>query len=148
MVSAECERQKIERVDFRFSRKDVRQYTGWGDTQLRVHLRRLEELEYLLVHRGGRSQSFVYELVFERRDDSGKPVLPGLIEIEKLTGYNYDAKKSGLEEHLSGSSRPQVGGMSGGRNRQHWRGGMTILGQIPEKSLLRAGRRKTPQTAS
>jgi len=114
MVSAECERQKIERVDFRFSRKDVRQYTGWGDTQLRVHLRRLEELEYLLVHRGGRGQSFVYELVFERRDDSGKPVLPGLIEIEKLTGYNYDAKKSELEEHLSGSSRPQVGGMSGG----------------------------------
>src|SRR5256884_795432 len=70
MVSAECERQKIERADFRFSRKDVRQYTGWGDTQLRVHLRRLEELEYLLVHRGGRGHNFVYELVVERRDRS------------------------------------------------------------------------------
>ena len=114
MVTVECERQKIERTDFRFSRKDVRQYTGWGDTQLKVHLHRLEELEYLLVHRGGRGQSFVYELVFERREDSGKPVLPGLIEIEKLTGYNYDAKKSGPEGQWSGSSRPQVGGMPGG----------------------------------
>jgi len=114
MVSRECERQKIERTDFRFSRRDVRQYTGWGNTQLKTHLRRLEELEYLLVHHGGRGQSFVYELVFERRDDSGKPVLPGLIEIEKLSGCDYDTKKSGQNGQWSGSSRPQVGGMSGG----------------------------------
>jgi DNA primase catalytic core len=114
MVSAECERQKIERTDFRFSRRDVRQSTGWGNTQLKTHLRRLEELEYLLVHHGGRGQSFVYELVFERQNDSGKPMLPGLIEIEKLTGYGYDTKKSGQNGQWSGSSRPQVGGMSGG----------------------------------
>ena len=114
MVSAECERQKIERVDFRFSPRDVRQYTGWGDTQLRVHLRRLEELEYLLVHRGGRGQSFVYELVFERREDSGKTVLPGLIEIEKLSGYNYDAKNAGQNSQFTGSTRPQSGGIAGG----------------------------------
>ena len=114
MVSAECERQKIERTDFRFSRRDVRQHTGWGNTQLKTHLHRLEELEYLLVHHGGRGQSFVYELVFERRDDSGKPMLPGLIEIEKLSGRGYDTKKSGQNGQWSGSSRPQVGGMSGG----------------------------------
>lgn len=50
------------RKDFRFSRKDVREYTQWGNTQLKVHLHRLEDLEYLIVHRGGRGQSFVYEL--------------------------------------------------------------------------------------
>jgi len=114
MVSAECERQKIERTDFRFSRRDVRQHTGWGNTQLKTHLHRLEELEYLLVHHGGRGQSFVYELVFERRDDSGKLMLPGLIEIEKLCGCGYDTKKSGQNGQWSGASRPQVGGMSGG----------------------------------
>jgi DNA primase len=52
--------------DYRFSRRDVRASTGWGDTQLRLHLGRLEELEYLLIHRGGRGQSFVYELVLRR----------------------------------------------------------------------------------
>jgi len=114
MVSAECERQKIERTDFRFSRKDVRAFTKWSDSQLKRHLHRLEELEYLLVHHGGRGQSLVYELVFEGQGDSGKPVLPGLIEIEKLKGYGYDAKKSGLEGGKSGSSLPQVRGMSGG----------------------------------
>ena len=114
MVSAECERQKIERTDFRFSRKAVRAFTKWSDSQLKRHLHRLEELEYLLVHHGGRGQSLVYELVFEGQGDSGKPVLPGLIEIEKLTGYGYDAKKSGLEGEKSGSSLPQVRGVSGG----------------------------------
>ena len=114
MVSAECARQQIERADFRFSRRDVRQHTKWGDTQLRVHLRRLEELEYLLVHRGGRGQSFVYELVFERQADSTRPVLPGLIDAEKLSGYIYDTNNAGQNGQFAGSTRPQSGGIAGG----------------------------------
>jgi DNA primase catalytic core len=84
MVTSECERQKMERSDYRFSRRDVRAYTGWGDTQLKIHLHRLEELEYLLIHRGGRGQSIVYELIFTRPKGGDKPTLPGLIDIEKL----------------------------------------------------------------
>ena len=74
----------------------------------------MEELEYLLVHHGGRGQSFAYELVFERQGDSGKPMLLGLIDVEKLSGHGYDAKKSGVEAEKSGSSLPQVRGVSGG----------------------------------
>ena len=114
MVNAECERQKIERPDFRFSRRDVRAFTAWSDSQLKKHLHRLEELEYLLVHHGGRGQSFVYELVFECQEDSGKPVLPGLIDVEKLSGYHYDAKQSGVNGEKSSPSLPQVLGVSGG----------------------------------
>ena len=114
MVSRECTRQKMERQDYRFSRRDVRQATGWGDTQLRVHLRRLEELEYLLVHRGGRGQSFVYELVFERHGDSAKPILPGLIDIDKLKTHRYDAKNAGSESQFAGPTRGQNGGIAGG----------------------------------
>jgi DNA primase catalytic core len=95
MVTAECERQKMERSDYRFSRRDVREATGWGDTQLKTHLHRLEELEYLLIHRGGRGQSIVYELVFTRPKDGGKPVLGGLIDVDKLSKDGYDEKKSG-----------------------------------------------------
>jgi hypothetical protein len=86
MVTAECQRQKMERADYRFSRRDVRAYTGWGDTQIKIHLHRLEEMEYLLIHRGGRGQSIVYELMFTRPSDGGKPVLGGLIDISKLGG--------------------------------------------------------------
>ena len=63
MVNEECKRQEIEADDYRFTRRTVRQHTRWGDTQLRVHLRRLEELEYLTLRRGGgQGQRYVYQL--------------------------------------------------------------------------------------
>jgi DNA primase catalytic core len=114
MVTAECKRQKIERAEYRFSRRDVRASTNWSDSQLKTHLRRLEDLEYLIVHRGGRGQSFVYELFFGQQNHSGEqpaeesqPTLPGL-------EHGYDAKKSGLEGQKSGGSLGQVWGVSGG----------------------------------
>jgi hypothetical protein len=39
----------------------------------------------------------VYELVFTRPKDGGKPVLGGLIDVEKLSKNGYDGKKSGPE---------------------------------------------------
>jgi hypothetical protein len=63
MVKTEGERQQIEVEKYRFTRRTVREYTKWGDTQLRQHLRRLEEMEYLIVRRGGnQGQLVVYQL--------------------------------------------------------------------------------------
>lgn len=91
MVTSECQRLQIERMDYRFTRATVRQHTGWGDSQLKKHLSRLEDLEYLALHRGAPGQSFVYALNFEM-DENGKPVLPGL---------SYGAKRSRFEEGVS-----------------------------------------------
>jgi DNA primase catalytic core len=113
MVNEECERLKMERKDYRFSRRDVRRHTEWGDTQLRVHLQRLEELEYLAVHRGGRGQSFVYELMFERSGKDDRPVMPGLIDPEQLRKHVYEEKNAGLEGQFAGSTRGQNGGIAG-----------------------------------
>jgi DNA primase len=57
--------RRQERAAVRFTRREVRAEAGMTDTALRVHLERLVTLEYLLVHRGQRGQSFVYELLFE-----------------------------------------------------------------------------------
>ncbi len=125
MVTEACKQKRIDRADYRFSRRDIREYTGWGNTQLKIHLHRLEEMEYLLVHKGGRGQSLVYELRYEGQGQDGTPFLMGLIDVEKLKqkpeGYDYEGKKSGsfedwsgYEAVKSGSSRPKVGGVSGG----------------------------------
>jgi hypothetical protein len=106
MVAGVCVEQKIERTDYRFSRRTVRQHTNWGDSQLKKHLHRLEEMEYLIVHRGGRGQTFVYELDFAV-DENGKPVLPGL-------GCHYDENKSRSEGDLARPSHAQVTGLSRG----------------------------------
>jgi len=105
----------MSRADYRFSRRDVREYTQWGNTQLKYHLHRLEELEYLLVHRGGRGQSFVYELLYDGDAQQDHPHLSGLIDVSTIrASHDYDEKKSGQTVNRSGASRPQVGAKSGG----------------------------------
>ena len=114
MVGEQCQQLKMERGDFRFSRREVRQRIGWGDTQLRVHLGRLEELEYLLVHRGGRGQSFVYELVFERRETSGKPVLAGPDRCGKTPELHLRRKERGAKRGVRGGNAAPKRGIAGG----------------------------------
>ena len=62
MVSEVSVEKVIDKADVRFTRKDVRQFCDWGDTQLKVHLKRLAELECLVIHKGGRTLSYEYEL--------------------------------------------------------------------------------------
>jgi DNA primase len=118
MVKEQCEQLKMERPDYRFSRRDVRQYTGWSDAQVKRHLHKLEELEYLIIHRGERGQSFVYELYFERPTDPRQLFLPGLSEIGSIIreprSCDYDEKRNGSNAELDGSGMPQVRPMFGG----------------------------------
>lgn len=114
MVDAHCTKANIRQADYRFTRREVREQTGWGLTQLKVHLKRLEELEYLIPHAGGRGRSYVYELAYAGEGSEGDPFVMGLIDTQTLREHHvYDAKKSGQKASLSGSSRPQDGGVSG-----------------------------------
>ncbi|MFN7043159.1 MAG: CHC2 zinc finger domain-containing protein [Acidovorax temperans] len=80
LVQGRMQTQQLPRADIRFSRKDVREASGMSDTQLRVHLERLVQLEYLLTHRGTRGQSFEYELLYDG-DGQQAAHLSGLLEI-------------------------------------------------------------------
>jgi DNA primase catalytic core len=112
LVTRECETQGICRAQHRFSRRAVRDHTRWGDTQLKIHLARLVELEYLLVHRGGRGQSFEYELLFDGEAENAARHASGLIDIESLR-CSYDAERSGVSEAQSGAGRLAVGVQAG-----------------------------------
>jgi len=117
MVSEACAKEQLERKDFHFSRRAIREATGWSHTQVRVHLERLVELEYVLVHRGGRGQSFEYELLYDGRGEDGAPFLAGLIDVEALERTSYDGDLAGSKGHLAGGWRGQNGPKTGG-----WRG--------------------------
>lgn len=80
----EVEVDEIRRAAIRFTRKTVRNYTHWSDNQLKVHLKRLEELEYLLAYQGGRGQVFIYELLWRGEGQDGKRFVPGLVDPKKL----------------------------------------------------------------
>jgi hypothetical protein len=109
-VAHQCTAQAISRSDYRFSRREIREHMNWSDTALKVHLKRLEELEYLLVHRGGRGQSYVYELLYQSEGKQGEPFLMGLIDVKKL---RYDVNKSGQNTNRSGVGQPLVSPQSG-----------------------------------
>jgi DNA primase len=113
MVETHYAAQQISRAEHRFSRRDVREYCGWSDFQVKMHMHKLEELEYVLVHRGGRGQSFVYELLYDGQGRDGKPFLMGLIELEALKRA-YDGKKEHRKGQLEGSSSPQGARMEPG----------------------------------
>ena len=110
-AAGECEQLMIKRHDLRFGRRQVRALTGWGDTQLKVHLSRLAELEYLLVHRVRAGQGFEYELLYDGEGRAGERFVMGLSEAG---GCAYDDQRSGVEPKQSGSGRPMVGPQSGG----------------------------------
>jgi DNA primase catalytic core len=109
-VRSQARAQAIPQAEVRFTRKDVRAATGWGDTQLKVHLARLVELEYLLTHRAERGQGFAYELLFDG-DASTAVHLSGLIDTAGL--HDYDGQRSGSKAERSAPGRGAVGLRSG-----------------------------------
>ena len=119
MVAEACSAQGIERETYRFSRAEARHFTGWSLTQVRVHLDRLVEMEYALIHRGGRGQSFVYELLYSGEGQTGAPFLLGLLDVATLRQPPpYAPKGAGSESQVAGSKRGHGGAKTGG-----WRTG-------------------------
>jgi DNA primase len=65
-----------------FTRRRLREHTGWSDWQVKTHLGELVELEYLRVRQGATGKEYVYEL----SDTHLLEALPGfgLTEVEAL----------------------------------------------------------------
>jgi len=129
LVAELAQAQGARRAHVRFTRAQVRAHTGLSDTQCRVHLQRLSELEYLLSHRGQRGHSYEYELLHDASADRTGPHLAGLIDVAALkamhpsaatasttntvTQATMTASSRGVGVVLAGSSRPQNGGNAG-----------------------------------
>lgn len=106
-VKLEAARLAMKQADFRFSRRHVRELTGWGDTQLKIHLARLAELEYILAHRVSRGQGLEYELVYDGEGDAGKRFLMGLADMAQPAASDtlpYDEQRSGVNDERSGEN--------------------------------------------
>ena len=154
----ECARLAIRRADLRFTRRRIRELTGWGDTQLKVHLGRLAELEYVLVHRAKAGQGHEYELLYDGEGGDGQRFVMGLSgpgigaqhEAENHPSFDdaqdrYDAERSGPNGARSAPGRGAVGDRSaGGRSGQTGakpqpaRGCEDYPADTPETHLLRA----------
>jgi len=114
MVDERSQEQGLVRSDVRFTRREVREWTGAGNSQVAVHLDRLQELEYLLVHAGGRGRLIVYELLYEGDAEARAPFFPGLADLD---GEGYVSNLPALDPNLPDSEAEFPGcfrGASGG----------------------------------
>jgi len=110
MVKKRIAEEAMEQSDYRFTRREIREYCGWTDFQIKKHITRLQDMEYLLVHRGGRGQSFVYELLYNNEGQDGQNFVLGLKEIDgsNMENHVYDKNKEPQITNKEPSSSPQV----------------------------------------
>ena len=121
-VAAEAARKDVEPGMVRFTRRHLREALGFGDTQLKVHLARLVDLELVAPIRTDRG-GFCYELAWAPPPDvdgqtTTQRVLPGLLDPATLLGEvatdaAMTAAWSGSNPARSGGGRPPVGARSG-----------------------------------
>ncbi len=90
LVKTECKEREIEQSEYRFTRRKIREQTGWSLTQVKLHLDRLQEYEYLICRNGKLGRTFEYELLLDVEAPDKKHVI-GLIDVKKLKKkHNYD----------------------------------------------------------
>jgi len=84
MVTARAGETGLKPSECRFTRRDIREFSGWSDFQVKTHIGELEDLEYLYSVTGKKGKEYVYELAAPEGGEDGKPFLAGLTATETL----------------------------------------------------------------
>jgi len=66
------------RTDITFTRRDIREYTGWPHARVERYLKQLVDQEYVLIDSGQRGRLYRYYLAYEGQGKSGDRFLLGL----------------------------------------------------------------------
>lgn len=113
MVARTAKEKELAWPLIRLSRWDIRKVTGWGHSQLAVHLSRLVDLEYLVIHRGQNGIRYEYELLYRGEGKEGGRFLLGLIDVndlrKKKDNHDYDGKLPGFLTNLPDTFRGASG---------------------------------------
>ncbi len=76
--------EKIKRTGVGFTRRDIREYTGWSNYRVHTHLKELINFEYVLVDAGRNGTPFRYRLAYEGQGRDGEKFMLGLTGIDDL----------------------------------------------------------------
>jgi DNA primase catalytic core len=83
LVRVRMEEQDLEQRLTLFSRRELREKTGWSETQTRLHLERLEGMEYINRRSGKQGSLCKYELLVEASEKAPAWQV-GLLDVETL----------------------------------------------------------------
>ena len=83
-INQKSRESKLSRNLVRFTQRQLRESFAWSDHQIRHHLKRLLELEYVLAHRTGHGNAKEYELLYDGQGRDGESFLLGLADPSTL----------------------------------------------------------------
>ena len=84
MLTREAKNEGKPIFELCFSRRGIREYTQWGDYQLRGHLKQLVDLEYLTLKCGRNGVKFMYQLNYDPDAEALVRDRIGLIDCDTL----------------------------------------------------------------
>ncbi|WP_372369567.1 hypothetical protein [Candidatus Uabimicrobium sp. HlEnr_7] len=93
MVTEQCEKQQVDFCEYHFTRRNAREYSNWSDFQVRTHLNRLVEMEYILLVSGNRGTRQSYELLYTGQGENNKNFILGLIDPQSLKNQQGEHRK-------------------------------------------------------
>lgn len=67
-----------------FTRRMIREHTGWSDWQIRAHIKQLEDLEYLHVRIGAQGKQYAYALNYRGQGIEGGKCYLNLTPVEEI----------------------------------------------------------------
>jgi DNA primase catalytic core len=103
LVRERCESEDLEPRTALFSRREIRDRLGWSLTQIRSHLDRLRDLEYLTARYGRPGSAYQYELLVDPSPESETDPV-GLLDPENL---RLRSQPDGKTANLAGGCRPE-----------------------------------------
>jgi hypothetical protein len=84
MVKERAEKGNISPDEIFFTRRDVREHTGWTDWQVKTHIKQLEELEYLHVQIGSQGKRYSYALHYHGQGEDTERCYLNLSPVEEI----------------------------------------------------------------
>ena len=84
MVREIAEQNNIPIDEVYFTRRMIREHMGWSDWQIKVHIKQLEELEYLHIRIGSRGKEYAYALNYKGQGEDNSRFYLNLTPVEEI----------------------------------------------------------------
>ncbi|MGB5987659.1 MAG: CHC2 zinc finger domain-containing protein [Desulfobacterales bacterium] len=84
MVKQLAEDQETSLTEVYFTRRMIREHTGWSDWQVRAHIKQLEELEYLCARMGAKGKEYAYALNYRGQGVEGGKCYLNLTPVDEI----------------------------------------------------------------
>lgn len=68
----------IKKEEIQFTRRELREFTGWTNTRLHNHLKELVDMENVIMTGGCRNSLQTYKLIYDGEGKDGEKFIPGI----------------------------------------------------------------------